>query len=315
MSEQLAALGIPVYEGFAASNLDWSPDMVVVGNVNSKDHVEVVEAQARGISLTSFPALLGERFLASRHSIVIAGTHGKTTTTSLVAHILLEAGRDPSLFVGGVPVATGQGWRLGLGDDFVVEGDEYDTAFFDKGSKFLHYRPRTAVITSVELDHVDIFESLEAVRDAFRRFVALIPPAPEDGRLIVCHESPDAVLVSQNARCAVERYAVVDGNGDPPPQVTWWATNVEYLKSGRVAFNVHHAPNGNGGLKLVAVEYFQANAGQARPTIMGQPFDGPMAGHEPGMPEHYDLHFWIWQPNPDGVFAPWNPSVSCAHAH
>jgi hypothetical protein len=76
-----------------------------------------------------------------------------------------------------------------------------------------------------------------------------------------------------------------------------------------------YAPNGNGGLKLVAVEYFQANAGQARPTIMGQPFDGPMPGHEPGMPEHYDLHFWIWQPNPDGVFAPWNPSVSCAHAH
>jgi hypothetical protein len=76
-----------------------------------------------------------------------------------------------------------------------------------------------------------------------------------------------------------------------------------------------YAPNGNGGLKLVAVEYFQANAGQARPTVMGQPFDGPMAGHEPGMPEHYDLHFWIWQPNPDGVFAAWNPSVSCAHAH
>jgi UDP-N-acetylmuramate: L-alanyl-gamma-D-glutamyl-meso-diaminopimelate ligase len=245
MSEQLAALGIPVYEGFAASNLDWTPDLVVVGNVNSKDHVEVVEAQARSIALTSFPALIGERFLADRHSIVVAGTHGKTTTTSLIAHILFEAGRDPSYFVGGVPVAAGQGWRLGLGDDFVVEGDEYDTAFFDKGSKFLHYRPRSAIITSVELDHVDIFESLEAVRETFRRFVGLIPPADEGGRLVVSNESSDALLISQNARCLVERYAVVDAGAEPPADVAWTASNLEYLKSGRVAFEVHrhHYPD------------------------------------------------------------------------
>jgi UDP-N-acetylmuramate: L-alanyl-gamma-D-glutamyl-meso-diaminopimelate ligase len=247
MSEQLAALGIPVYEGFSASNLDWTPDLVVVGNVNSKDHVEVVEAQARSITLTSFPALLGERFLADRHSIVVAGTHGKTTTTSLIAHILVEAGRDPSYFVGGVPVAGGQGWRLGLGDDFVVEGDEYDTAFFDKGSKFLHYRPKSVIITSVELDHVDIFESLEAVRDAFRRFVSLIPSAADGGRLVVSNESADALLVSQNARCPIERYAVVDAGAEPPADVTWTASNVEYLKSGRVAFEVHrHSPDGTG---------------------------------------------------------------------
>jgi UDP-N-acetylmuramate: L-alanyl-gamma-D-glutamyl-meso-diaminopimelate ligase len=239
MSEQLASLGIPVYEGFAASNLDWSPDLVVVGNVNSKDHVEVVEAQKRAIGLTSFPALLGERFLASRHSIVVTGTHGKTTTTSLLAHILFEAGRDPSYFVGGVPVAAGQGWRLGLGDDFVVEGDEYDTAFFDKGSKFLHYHPRTAILTSVELDHVDIFASFEAVRDAFRKFVALIPAAEDGGRIVVCAESADTMLVTQGARCAVEPYAVVDAGSEPSPDVVWWATNVEYLKSGRVAFEVH----------------------------------------------------------------------------
>jgi UDP-N-acetylmuramate: L-alanyl-gamma-D-glutamyl-meso-diaminopimelate ligase len=247
MSEQLAALGIPVYEGFAASNLDWTPDLVVVGNVNSKDHVEVVEAQARSIALTSFPALLGERFLADRHAIVCSGTHGKTTTTSLIAHILLEAGRDPSYFVGGVPVAAGQGWRLGLGDDFVVEGDEYDTAFFDKGSKFLHYRPKSVIITSVELDHVDIFESLEAVRDAFRRFVSLIPSAADGGRLVVSNESADALLVSQNARCPVERYAVVDTGAEPPADATWTASNVEYQKSGRVAFEVHrHFPESPG---------------------------------------------------------------------
>src|SRR5262245_51105689 len=162
MSEQLKALGVPVMMPYAPQNLDWGPELVVVGNVHGKDHVEVRAAQERNIPLTSFPAVLGDRLLdpggrsesgqlhsGAKHSIVVAGTHGKTTTTSLIAHILLDAGRDPSLFVGGVPVALGQGWRLGHGNEFVIEGDEYDTAYFDKGPKFAHYRPRTAVLTSV----------------------------------------------------------------------------------------------------------------------------------------------------------------------
>ena len=234
MSEQLAVLGIPVFEGFSAENLAWKPDTVVVGNVNSKDQVEVVAAQEAGIPLTSFPAVLGEQLLAQRHAIVITGTHGKTTTTSMLAHVLLEAGRDPGLFVGGVPIASGQGWHLGKGEEFVVEGDEYDTAFFDKGSKFLHYRPRTAVLTSVELDHVDIFESFDAVREAFRRFVALLPA---DGLLVVCQESAEAMALAGAAACRVETYAVVDDE-EPSAELTWRAENLEYLKSGRVAFDV-----------------------------------------------------------------------------
>ncbi|MDX2089930.1 MAG: UDP-N-acetylmuramate--L-alanine ligase [Kofleriaceae bacterium] len=256
MSEQLAALGVPVMMPYAAENLAWTPDLVVVGNVHGKDHVEVVAAQAKGITLTSFPAVLGERLIANKHAIVVCGTHGKTTTTSLVEHILREAGRDPSLFVGGVPVALGHGYRLGTGEDFVIEGDEYDTAFFDKGPKFAHYRARTAILTSVELDHVDIFPSFDAVRDVFKKLATGLPP---DGLLIVCAESPDAMAIAKHAVCKVEPYLVLNGDsaqGDdagPPADVVWWATNLEVGKSGRVSFDVFHA-NSNGGEKIERFE-------------------------------------------------------------
>jgi UDP-N-acetylmuramate: L-alanyl-gamma-D-glutamyl-meso-diaminopimelate ligase len=257
MSEQLAALGVPVMMPYAAENLAWGPELVVVGNVHGKDHVEVVAAQERGIELTSFPAVLGERLLANKHSIVVCGTHGKTTTTSLIEHILREAGRDPSLFVGGVPVALGHGYRLGQGEDFVIEGDEYDTAFFDKGPKFAHYRARTAILTSVELDHVDIFPSFDAVRDVFKK---LATGLPQDGLLVVCADSPDAMAIAKLAACKVEPYTVLGGDGaptselpgddvGPPPGVTWWAANLEIEKSGRVAFDVYKA-NGNGAEKV-----------------------------------------------------------------
>jgi UDP-N-acetylmuramate: L-alanyl-gamma-D-glutamyl-meso-diaminopimelate ligase len=252
MSDQLAALGIPVFPEFSAANLAWGPDRVVVGNVCRADQVEVLEAQRLGLPLTSLPATLGDELLASRHSIVVAGTHGKTTTGSLLAHIFIAAGRDPTCFIGGVPLDLGTGHRLGKGEDAIIEGDEYDSAFFDKGSKFFHYRPRTAILTSVELDHVDIFSSMDKVRAAFDRFVGLIP---EDGLLVLCGEDPEArEVATRAARCRVETYAVRWNDAARADTVTeesvdiaapvalepatWEVVQVEYLKSGRCRFEL-----------------------------------------------------------------------------
>jgi UDP-N-acetylmuramate: L-alanyl-gamma-D-glutamyl-meso-diaminopimelate ligase len=212
MSTQLEDQKIQVLLGFAASNLDWAPDRVVVGNVCRKDHIEVVAAQERGLALTSFPALLEELFLLDRRSLVVAGTHGKTTTSSLLAHLLADVGREPSFLIGGVPLNFRQSWRLGAGEDFVVEGDEYDTAFFDKKSKFLHYRPQLAILTSVEFDHADMFKDEAAVKAAFREFVALIPPG---GDLVVCASSPGALEVAKACAGRVTTY------GRPGTEADW----------------------------------------------------------------------------------------------
>ena len=174
MSTELKRLGIDIIEGYAASNLEDRPDLVVVGNVCPKDHVEAKAARDMGLAYASMPRVVHDLFLQNREPIVIAGTHGKTTTTALTAFLLHATSRDPSMLLGGISADFGSGFLLGDGSDFVIEGDEYDSAYFEKFAKFLSYAPKALVITSVEYDHIDIYPSFEAYKAAFGELVALV---------------------------------------------------------------------------------------------------------------------------------------------
>jgi UDP-N-acetylmuramate: L-alanyl-gamma-D-glutamyl-meso-diaminopimelate ligase len=188
MSTQLTALGIELIEGYAPQQLDLGPDVVVVGNVLSRG-MPVVEALLdRGLPYTSGPQWLAEQVLRGRHVIAVAGTHGKTTTTSMLAWILEHSGSNPGFLIGGVPGNFSVSARLGTGAEFVIEADEYDTAFFDKRAKFVHYRPRTAVLNNLEYDHADIYPNVEAIRWQFQQLLRMVPAC---GRLIVNAEEPE----------------------------------------------------------------------------------------------------------------------------
>jgi UDP-N-acetylmuramate: L-alanyl-gamma-D-glutamyl-meso-diaminopimelate ligase len=206
MSTQLERWGIEVMTGYRPENLDRArPDLVIVGNVVRAVNPEATAMRERGLPHLSFPAALGERFIAPCHGVVVVGTHGKTTTSAMMGFLLHHAGRDPSFLVGGVTRDFESNYRLGQGPHFVVEGDEYDTAYFDKGPKFLHYRPRTAVFTSCELDHADIYRDTAHYEGAFERFADLLPP---DGFLAACAGYESVLRIARRARCRVETYAV-----------------------------------------------------------------------------------------------------------
>ncbi len=224
MSDKLAEWGIEVLRGYRPENLDPAPDLVVVGNVIRKTNPEAQAVVERGLRYTSFPKALGDLFLADRHSIVVAGTHGKTTTTSLIAWVLTSAGRDPGLLVGGVPENFHEGFRLGNGPYFVVEGDEYDTAYFDKVPKFLHYHPRTAVLTSLEFDHADIYPNVEAIEREFDKLVALVP---NDGLILACVSQPRVLPRTKGARARVETYSA-----RPGADALWCAKDLEVTPQG-----------------------------------------------------------------------------------
>ncbi|HEY0819339.1 MAG TPA: UDP-N-acetylmuramate:L-alanyl-gamma-D-glutamyl-meso-diaminopimelate ligase [Rhizobacter sp.] len=182
MSDQLRALGIDLIEGYGADQLKLNPDLYVIGNVVSRGNALVEAILDSGARYTSGPQWLSDNVLQGRHVLAVAGTHGKTTTTSMLAWMLEKAGLEPGFLVGGVPQNFGVSARLGSGKTFVIEADEYDTAFFDKRSKFVHYRPRTAILNNLEYDHADIFPDVAAIETQFHHLVRTVPPS---GRLVV----------------------------------------------------------------------------------------------------------------------------------
>jgi len=239
MSTYLQEIGIDILAGFSPEHLSDRPDLVIIGNAVSRNNAEAEAVVNQGIPYISFPQGLGKFLIGSRQSLVITGTHGKTTTTALAAWVLARAGLDPGFFVGGVPINFGSGWDPGKGDYVVIEGDEYDSAFFDKGPKFLHYRPQHVILTSVEFDHADIYRDLDHLKDAFRRLMELIPT---EGKLVVCRDYPAAMEVAAKACSQVITYGD-DGSSD------WTARNVRF-SAGKGFFDAFYRGNSDATVEV-----------------------------------------------------------------
>jgi UDP-N-acetylmuramate: L-alanyl-gamma-D-glutamyl-meso-diaminopimelate ligase len=205
MSLELKRLGIPVFDSFSPHNLSERPDVVVVGNAITRGNPELERVLNEKLYYTSMAAVVKENFIRGHHSIVIAGTHGKTTTASLMAWVMDQAGANPSFLVGGVAENFNASFRVTEGPYFVIEGDEYDTAYFDKGPKFMHYLPDTVILNNVEFDHADIYRDIEAVKFAFSRLINLIP---ESGQLIAGWDSNLVRELAPRAFCKVESFGI-----------------------------------------------------------------------------------------------------------
>jgi UDP-N-acetylmuramate: L-alanyl-gamma-D-glutamyl-meso-diaminopimelate ligase len=232
MSDFLAAEGILTLSGYDAAHITAELDAVVIGNAISRGNPELEEVLDRKIRYCSLPEAIRDHFLWGARSIVIAGTHGKTTTTALTGWLLTSGGVDPSVLVGGIARNLGRdgsSYRLGQGRDFVIEGDEYDSAFFDKTAKFLKYLPDIAVVNNVEFDHADIYADLDAVTQAFRRLVNLVP---RRGLLLLGADSPGALALKAAARSRVETFGTADG-------ADWQAHDIEAVGAA-TRFKVRH---------------------------------------------------------------------------
>ena len=227
MSDFLAAREIPCHDGFDAEHITDDIDLVVIGNAVSRGNPEVEAVLDRKLRYRSLPEMVRETFLWDRRSIVVAGTHGKTTTASLVSWLLADGGRDPSFLIGGLTGNFASSYRLGQGREFVIEGDEYDSAFFDKTAKFLKYLPDVAVVGNLEFDHADIYADFEAIRVAVQRLVALLP---SEGLLVLGADSPAALEMGAGAPCRVTTFGVEE-------TAEWRATGVRSDTEG-TAFTV-----------------------------------------------------------------------------
>jgi UDP-N-acetylmuramate: L-alanyl-gamma-D-glutamyl-meso-diaminopimelate ligase len=229
MSTFLEERGIAVQSGFSAAHLDRAPDLVVIGNAMSRGNPEVEATLAKRLRYCSLPELLKEGFIRGKRSVVVAGTHGKTTTTSLLAWVFEHNGRHPGFLIGGIPANLGQGARFTDGEWFILEGDEYDTAFFDKRSKFLHYLPEVAILNNLEFDHADIFDDLAAVRRSFSHFIRLVPP---DGLLLANGDDPNLADLIRVQWCPVRRFGLGADNEVRAEQLCLRGEGSEFQVSG-----------------------------------------------------------------------------------
>jgi len=272
MSTLLDELGIAYTHRFDPGNLDPAPDVVVVGNAVSRGNEELEAVLDRRLRYTSAAATLKEEFLQGRHVLAVAGTHGKTTTTSLLAWLLECAGLEPSFLVGGVAENFGASFRLTGSDLFVIEADEYDTAYFDKGPKMWHYLPRTAVVTNVEFDHADIYRDDVAYRFAFERFVNLVP---RTGTLIIGWEGAVERTLAERSWASVESFGL---GVDPLPR--WHAQDVTYGPDG-AAFTLHVDGRNEGRFQMPLTGAFNvrnALAAVAAARSVGASWDGIREG-------------------------------------
>ena len=250
MSDFLASMGIPIAQPYGEANLKPRPDWVVVGNAISRGNVELEHVLDERIPFRSLPDTLYDFFLRTREPIIVAGTHGKTTTTSMLAWIFESAGRDPSFLVGGIAENFGSSFALRQGKHFILEGDEYDTAFFDKGPKFLHYFPQAIILTSVEFDHADIYADLDAVKLAFRRLVNLVP---RRGKIVAYDADPNIDDCLGKAFTPVERYGMREGSH-------WQITDLKF-EPGRTSWSVRREGRRWAGFEFeLAGEYNVVNA-------------------------------------------------------
>jgi UDP-N-acetylmuramate: L-alanyl-gamma-D-glutamyl-meso-diaminopimelate ligase len=229
MSDFLRQQGVTLLEGYRPEHITADLDMIVIGNAISRGNPELEEVLDRKIRYCSLPEMIRDHFLWGSRSVVVAGTHGKTTTTSLAGWLLTHGGADPSVFIGGIAENFEGSYRIGGGREFVIEGDEYDSAFFDKTAKFLKYLPDIAVVNNIEFDHADIYPDLDAIRLAFRRFVNLVP---RRGLLLLGADNADAVALKEFGRCRIETFGLSDG-------ATWQAHDLA-VSATSTAFNVRH---------------------------------------------------------------------------
>jgi UDP-N-acetylmuramate: L-alanyl-gamma-D-glutamyl-meso-diaminopimelate ligase len=250
MSTFLAAKQIPVMPGYAESNLAHKPDLVVIGNALSRGNSEVEAVLDRKLRYCSLPELLKEFFIRGKRSIVVSGTHGKTTTTALLAWVFEHNGLKPSFLIGGIPTNFGEGARFTDSPWFIIEGDEYDTAFFDKRSKFVHYLPEIVIVNNLEFDHADIFENLAAIQTSFKRLIALIP---RNGQLLANGDDANLAPLLDITHCPVKRFGLHQDYGIHAFNIRYGPTASEFeIPSFRFHLNLSGEFNVRNALAVVA---------------------------------------------------------------